>query len=53
MRARTFSDDSDSSDTKEPDYHFDGFDVEFSVKIALMPPSPPKAARESARRDAK
>lgn len=40
MRARAFSDDTDaaSDDTKaEPEYVFDGFDVEFSVKIALTP----------------
>ena len=42
MRARSFSDDQDAApdDAKaEPDYVFDGFDVEFSVKVALTPPA--------------
>jgi hypothetical protein len=42
MRARSFSDDQDAAaeDAKrEPEYVFDGFDVEFSVKIALTPPA--------------
>ena len=45
MRARSFSDDTDvASDEKaEPEYAFDGFDVEFSVKIALTPPTATKS----------
>jgi hypothetical protein len=42
MRARSFSDDQDAAadDAKpEPNYAFDGFDVEFSIKVALTPPS--------------
>jgi hypothetical protein len=42
MRARSFSDDADAAtvDAKaEPEYVFDGFNVEFSTKIALTPPS--------------
>jgi hypothetical protein len=45
MRARSFSDDQDATaeDAKpEPEYVFDGFIVEFSVKIALTPPAAAK-----------
>ena len=51
MRAKAFSDDADaaSDDGKaEPEYAFDGFDVEFSVKIALTPPT--AAAKPDAKR---
>jgi predicted AlkP superfamily phosphohydrolase/phosphomutase len=55
MRARTFSDESDdASDSKaEPDYVFDGFDVEFSVKIALTPPTVAKTPAPAQPQDAK
>jgi predicted AlkP superfamily phosphohydrolase/phosphomutase len=55
MRARTFSDESDdASDAKaEPDYMLDGFDVEFSVKIALTPPTVAKAPAPTQPQDAK
>jgi hypothetical protein len=49
MRARAFSDDADagSDDAKtEPEYVFDGFDIEFSVKIALTPPSATKPSQK-------
>ena len=55
MRARSFSDDADTGadDNKsEPEYAFDGFNVEFSVKIALTPPAAakrPDAKRQDAR----
>ena len=55
MRARSFSDDSDpaTDDAKpEPEYVFDGFDVEFSTKIALTPPSA-KATAPKPRQDVK
>ncbi len=42
MRARSFSDDADAATDEskpEPEYVFDGFDVEFSLKIALTPPA--------------
>jgi hypothetical protein len=54
MRARSFSDDPDAAadDSMEPEYAFDGFNVEFSVKIALTPPAVAKRAdakRQGAR----
>ena len=47
MRARSLSDDPDiaADDSQpEPEYAFDGFNVEFSVKIALTPPAVAKSA---------
>ena len=57
MRARSFSDDPEAAadDAKpEPEYVFDGFDVEFSMKIALTPPATTASAGNAAQRqDAK
>jgi hypothetical protein len=56
MRARAFSDDADaaSDDTKvEPEYVFDGFDVEFSVKIGLTPPAATTKPDPKRQRDVK
>jgi hypothetical protein len=55
MRARSFSDDTGAATTEakpEPEYAFDGFEVEFSVKIALTPPTPPKTSDPGRREDA-
>jgi hypothetical protein len=56
MRARAFSDDPDTAteDAKpEPEYVFDGFNVEFSSKIALTPPTAAKRPDAKQRQDAK
>jgi hypothetical protein len=56
MRAKSFSDDADTAATDagpEPDYAFEGFDVVFSTKIALMPPGTKKAGSPDRRQDVK
>jgi hypothetical protein len=55
MRARSFSDNPDpaAEDAKsDPEYAFDGFNVEFSVKIALTPAALAKKA-DGKRQDAR
>ena len=55
MRTRSFSGDQKVVTTadgeSEPDYEFDGFNVEFSMKVALTPPPPAKRSDAKARRD--
>ena len=55
MRARSFSEDPDTAadnSQPEPEYAFEGFNVEFSVKIALTPPAVAKSA-DARRQDAR
>lgn len=56
MRARTFAEDVNEPDapgastdaaSDAPTYEFAGFTVEVSEKLALMPPSPPRRAKDS------
>jgi hypothetical protein len=52
MRARSFSDDAEpaADDAKpEPDYVFEGYDIEFSTKVALTAPLPAKTAAPKRR----
>jgi hypothetical protein len=38
------SSDSTNSGSGEPEYSIEGFNVEFSFKVALTPPTPPRSA---------
>jgi hypothetical protein len=54
MRARSFSDDAepaadDAKPKPEPDYVFEGYDIEFSTKVALTAPLSAKTAAPKRR----
>jgi hypothetical protein len=54
MQSRSLSDDSDTAGENAhptPDYAFDGYDVVFSMKVALIPPTPAKPTARNQRRD--
>jgi hypothetical protein len=56
MRTRSFSDDQNgvTADVEsEPEYGFDGYNVEFSVKVALTPPALAKRSGAKPRQDAR
>jgi hypothetical protein len=56
MRTRSFSDDQKVVTTdggSEPEYEFDGFNVEFSVKVALTPPTLAKPSDPKPRQGAR
>jgi hypothetical protein len=40
---QTTADDSASSDKQEPEYSFEGFNIDFSEKVMLTTPAGPKA----------